>query len=216
MTLEQRLKPKSILVIGDIMLDTYITGDVRRISPEAPVPVFKRLSESHAPGGAGNVAANLCAAGQRVSVIGVVGSDASGDILLGELNRLPADTGMVLRSKSRPTTVKTRLVTRSRHQVLRQDAEDDSPLPDSDAASLKDAFMSHFRKFDVIAVSDYMKGLLTLGLMREIIEAAGKAGFPVIVDVKDADYKKYAGAFLLKPNLAELQALTGIKIARIR
>jgi D-beta-D-heptose 7-phosphate kinase/D-beta-D-heptose 1-phosphate adenosyltransferase len=209
MNLERLLRPKNILVAGDVMLDLYSVGEVKRISPEAPVPVFKKLSERHALGGAANVAVNLISAGQRASLLTSVGSDANGDLLLEMLRAISAGSEMVHRSNSRRTTVKNRFFASNNQQVMRLDEEDSHALADGERAAMMRSLAANLRNFDVVILSDYLKGSLTRELAREIIGRSNEAGIRVLVDPKDTDLEKYAGAFLVKPNLRELCDLTG-------
>ncbi|MDR1875813.1 MAG: D-glycero-beta-D-manno-heptose 1-phosphate adenylyltransferase [Synergistaceae bacterium] len=209
MNLEGRLRPKNILVAGDVILDIYSSGDVRRISPEAPVPVFKKISERHAMGGASNVAVNLVSTGQRVSLLSTVGDDARGNILMELFRDMSLDSRQVYRSKTRRTTVKTRFVASNNQQVMRLDEEDSHPLSDEELAALTQAVQKNIQQYDLVILSDYLKGALTFDLAREIIGLAAKAGIRVLVDPKDSNVKKYAGSFLLKPNIQELHDLTG-------
>lgn len=207
--MKQSISPKSILVIGDAMLDIYYYGGVDRISPEAPVPVFKREGERIVLGGAGNVAVNLAAANQRVSLMALTGRDSYGDKLRELCSYYGIDTRFLLQSE-KPTTVKTRFLAERRQQVLRVDMEDARPIDDETAETALSALESGVRDFDLLIVSDYMKGLLTETFMRGLFRIADSAGVPALVDVKDARLKKYKGAFLLKPNLLELRRMTGM------
>jgi len=209
--LQHRLQSKNILVAGDVMLDVYSLGEVKRISPEAPVPVFKKLSERHALGGASNVAVNLVSAGQRVSLLTVVGTDVNGDLLMEALGDVAIDSGLVHRSRRR-TTVKNRFIAANNQQVMRLDEEDSFPLSEEETSALELSVKDSLSKFDLVILSDYSKGVLTRDLTREIVGLANDAGIPALVDPKDPNIKKYANAFLLKPNLQELQALTGRQV----
>lgn len=203
------LSEKSILVVGDIMLDVYYVGDVDRISPEAPVPVFRKRSERCVLGGAANVASNLVAAGQKVSLMAIVGKDAKGAQIHGLLGEKNIDDSMVLRV-DRPTTTKTRFLAGSNQQVLRFDEEDVTPIEPPEEDALLSALTDGIRQFDAVLVSDYMKGLLTPRFTQAVIALARESGVDVFVDVKDSDASKYAGAKLVKPNLNELKTLTGM------
>ena len=207
--LEQRLQPKNILVAGDVMLDIYSIGEVKRISPEAPVPVFKKLAERHAPGGASNVAVNLISAGQRASLLSAVGTDANGNRLMELLREISAGSGLIYRSARRKTTVKNRFIASNNQQVMRMDEEDSFSLSEEESAVLKRSLKERLPDFDLVILSDYLKGVLTRDLTREIIDLANTHGVRVLVDPKDTEAGKYAGSFLLKPNLRELCALTG-------
>ena len=209
--LKREIKKKNILVVGDVMLDIYLTGSVERISPEAPVPVFKKRGENCVLGGAGNVAANLLAAGQKVSIMSIFGKDAAGDKLRGIFDNNGINTNLV-HTLSRNTTEKTRFLANNHQQVLRLDVEDTEPINEDECNSLLEKFKSTVQTFDLIIISDYMKGLLTYDLTQGVIALANEYDIPVIVDVKDDRTEKYNGATILKPNLRELAELTGKKI----
>lgn len=199
---------KKILVVGDVMLDKYNIGNVDRISPEAPVPVFKTCGYRMALGGAANVAANLTAANQRVSIASIVGCDSSAT----ELNRLLDERGIersLLIESSRPTTVKARFLVGSQ-QMFRCDDECADPVDDEIESLLVSAVKSRIAEFDACIVSDYAKGLLTHSLTQRLINLARSCGVCVLADVKGSNGEKYSGATLLKPNASELQELTGL------
>ena len=201
---------RNILVIGDVMLDTYYTGDVKRISPEAPVPVFRKKAERSVLGGAANVAANLVAAGQNVSMMAIVGNDETGTKLKGIFEEQGIDTSLIL-PLDRHTTEKTRFLASNNQQVLRLDVEDTDALSSVDCERLISALENKIDTFDLILLSDYLKGLLTYDFTQAVIHMASDKNIPVIIDVKDPKSEKYAGATLLKPNLKELRDLTGMK-----
>lgn len=199
---------KSILVVGDVMLDNYYIGDVNRISPEAPVPVFRKKAERSVLGGAANVAANLMAAGQKVAVMSMVGDDESGLRIKELFSEKEIDAEMVA-TLSRVTTVKTRFLAANHQQLMRMDVEDTAPISKEESELMLRGIKDVIGAFDLILISDYMKGLLTQDLCQGIIRLANKNGVPVVVDVKDPKYGKYYGATILKPNLNELRHLTG-------
>lgn len=205
------VQSKDILVIGDVMLDTYFTGEVKRISPEAPVPVFRKILERSVLGGAANVAANLVAARQRVSIMTVIGNDEVGKKLKSILDDYGINTEFIL-SSNRHTTEKTRFLASNNQQVLRLDVEDTDSLCETDFKKMIDVLNKKLSSFDLIILSDYLKGLLTQDFTQTIIHKARKYDIPVIIDVKDPKFEKYVGATLLKPNLKELQDLTGMKL----
>lgn len=205
------IEKKNILVVGDVMLDTYFTGDVKRISPEAPVPVFKKRDERSVLGGAANVAANLIAAGQSVSVMSIIGDDKTGAELKTIFENQSIDTSLIL-TLDRHTTEKTRFLAANNQQVLRLDIEDTDPLSLDECDRMLELLDNQIHKFDLILVSDYLKGLLTFEFTQGLIQKAKRMGIPVIIDVKDARLEKYKDAYLLKPNLKELQDLTGIVV----
>lgn len=211
MKLLNNIEKKNILVIGDVMLDTYYTGDVKRISPEAPVPVFRKKAERSVLGGAANVAANLIAAGQNVSMMAMVGNDEKGDHLIRIFNTQGVDTSLVF-SLDRSTTEKTRFLASNNQQVLRLDVEDTEPLDRDDCDKMLRALDEQIDEFDLILLSDYLKGLLTYEFTQGILQRAKAKSIPAIIDVKDPKVEKYEDAYLIKPNLKELQDLTGLAV----
>lgn len=203
---------KNILVIGDVMLDTYYFGEVTRISPEAPVPVFRKKSERSVLGGAANVAANLVAANQNVYVMAMIGDDASGEKLKGTLNEHGIHTELIT-TFERKTTEKTRFLASNNQQVLRLDVEDNTPLSTEDCAKILAELETRIDTFDLIVLSDYLKGLLTYDLTQGVIRMAKEKGIPAIIDVKDQNVEKYKDAYLLKPNLKEIHDLTRMPVS---
>lgn len=211
MNLLNDIKTKNILVIGDIMLDTYYSGDVSRISPEAPVPVFRKTGERSVLGGAANVVANLIAAGQNVSVIAMVGNDGRGKKLKAILESQGIDTSLII-SLERQTTEKIRLLADNNQQVIRIDVEDTERLNEQDGKKILSKLKTRIEEFNLILLSDYLKGLLTYEFTQGVLQLAKKKGIPVIVDVKDSNTDKYRHACLIKPNLKELRNLTGMRV----
>lgn len=205
------ISAKSILVIGDVMLDTYYNGSVDRISPEAPVPVFKKKSERSVLGGAANVAANLVAAEQKVAVMSIVGADDNGESLKRKFEEQGIDTSLIF-SLDRPTTVKTRFIADNNQQVMRLDIEESSNLSDSEYQMLIENLKSKIGNYDLILLSDYLKGLLSVRFTQDVLSIAKELGIPSIVDVKDPNCEKYKDAYLLKPNRKELHDLTGLPV----
>lgn len=197
-----------VLIIGDIMLDRYIYGAVERISPEAPVPVLKYDSKTLMPGGAANVARNICDFNAAVELIGIVGDDASGDDLRKLAEAYPFWRYSAVCSSTRPTTTKTRLVA-DRHQIVRIDVEDARVADADEEAAVIAALREGVARSNVVVLSDYAKGVLTDPIIRAAIEAANAAGVPVIVDPKSADFGRYAGATLVTPNANELARAVG-------
>ena len=163
------IEKRNILVIGDVMLDTYYIGDVNRISPEAPVPVFRKKKERSVLGGAANVAANLVAAGQNVSMMAMVGNDDTGKRLKAVFNEQGVDTSLVI-SLNRSTTEKTRFLASNSQQVLRLDVEDTCPLGSEDCEKMLNALDEQIGKFDLILLSDYLKGLLTCEFTQGVLQ----------------------------------------------
>jgi D-beta-D-heptose 7-phosphate kinase/D-beta-D-heptose 1-phosphate adenosyltransferase len=197
-----------VLVIGDIMLDRYIHGDVERISPEAPVPVLRHARRYERAGGAANVAMNLAGLGCQTFLAGYWGSDSEQTELAAILERAGIDTvGVVLTSL--PTISKTRIVGRTQ-QLLRLDIESRDAPPSAEAQRLHDRATELVAKVHAVILSDYAKGALSATLCEAIIRAARTAGIPVLADPKTPDFSKYTGATTVCPNLGELAAATGI------
>lgn len=197
-----------ILVVGDLMLDQYLTGSVDRISPEAPVPVVRVEKESSAVGGAANVAANVTALKASCTVAGIAGEDATGDLLTRTLEDLGIGTEGIVRAGNRPTTVKTRVMARHQ-QVVRYDREEDDDLPSEWADLLADEIHRLVPSCHAVAMEDYNKGVLVPSVIRAAFEAADDAGLPTVVDPKRLRFFDYGGATVFKPNAKELaEALT--------
>jgi D-beta-D-heptose 7-phosphate kinase/D-beta-D-heptose 1-phosphate adenosyltransferase len=196
-----------ILVVGDIMCDHYVWGDVERISPEAPVQVLRWEREADRPGGAANAALNLAALGCRVHLVGVVGNDEPGRWLLRTLKYARIDTNGVIRSSDRPTTLKTRVMARGQH-MLRIDRETRAPLSARDERLIVSAVKKAKKRAAGIVCSDYDKGVLTKRVFRAVVEGPSRPF--VAVDPKSRNFRKYRGADLLTPNEKELaDATTG-------
>lgn len=208
MSLLNDFRKKNILVVGDVMLDTYYFGEVKRISPEAPVPVFKKNADRSVLGGAGNVAANLVAAGQKVSIMATIGVDENGATIKRLFEQLGINVDLLV-PLTKDTTVKTRFLANNNQQVMRLDVEDPSELSEEDGNSLMHLFEENIDQFDLILISDYLKGMLSYNVTQNVICMAKEKDIPVVIDVKDTNVKKYKGAFLIKPNLKELRDLTG-------
>ena len=203
------LERQTVLVIGDLMLDEFVYGDVSRISPEAPTPVIAVHRTETVIGGAGNVARNIAALGARCIFVGVVGDDAGGQMVTATLNGDAKIEAHLVVDATRPTTRKVRFVSEhhSTH-LLRADWEKAQPVTPDNERKLIALALDVLPKVGAIVLSDYAKGALTPGLVRAVIDAANKAGKPVIVDPKAKDYSIYAGATLIKPNRKELADAT--------
>ncbi|MEI9980073.1 MAG: bifunctional D-glycero-beta-D-manno-heptose-7-phosphate kinase/D-glycero-beta-D-manno-heptose 1-phosphate adenylyltransferase HldE [Edaphobacter sp.] len=206
--LEGGFSQLKVLVIGDIMLDRYIHGDVERISPEAPVPVLRHARRYERAGGAANVAMNLAGLGCQTILAGFWGNDAEQTELAAILNHADIDTVGVVTS-SLPTISKTRIVGRTQ-QLLRLDIESRDNPPSSEAADLKQRATDLVAKVHAVILSDYAKGALSSTLCEAVIRAARSANIPVLADPKTPDFSKYNGATTVCPNLGELSATTGI------
>lgn len=203
------IKRKRILVVGDVMLDTYYRGEVKRISPEAPVPVFKKKNEYSVLGGAANVAYNLRMSGQDVAIASFIGTDSAGDRIKNLLLEQDIDVSMLV-STDKNTTVKTRFMAANNQQVMRLDVEDAGFFSPGCYEKLLAVIGEKIGNFHAILISDYLKGALENTFTKQVIILANQRDIPVLIDVKDKEYDKYKGAFLLKPNLKELQDLVGL------
>jgi D-beta-D-heptose 7-phosphate kinase/D-beta-D-heptose 1-phosphate adenosyltransferase len=198
------LPGKRVLVVGDVILDEYVWGEVRRISPEAPVPVVDIRSHSHVPGGAGNAAANVVSLGGTALLGGVVGEDAAADSLVEALRQGGVDAGGLVREAGRQTTTKTRVIAHSQH-VVRFDREHKAALSAAAEEALLRWVDRQLGEVDACVLSDYAKGAVTDRVAAHVLAGARRAGKPVVVDPKATDYAKYRGATVLKPNLAEAE-----------
>jgi len=201
-----------LLVVGDVMLDEYLWGDVERVSPEAPVPVVHVRRESRALGGAGNVVRNVVAMGAQCRFCAVVGDDVAGDRIVDLLKELGVEAEGVVRDPSRPTTRKTRVEARSQ-QLLRYDRETDEPITGAAARRLVAAIDAALAKVDGVVFEDYAKGVLAPSVVRQVLRRTRARGLFVAVDPKDA-VAPYRGASLVKPNLRELEELSGIRVRK--
>ncbi len=200
-----------VAVVGDLMLDIYLTGVVERISPEAPVPVVHVTEERSALGGAANVAANILGLGASCDIVGFVGDDDPGLRLRRSLDALEGGTfrAHLVSDGSRPTTTKTRVMAR-KQQVVRFDREQADELPAAVIDSLCGAVEDSVRDADVVILEDYNKGVLSPTVIRTAIATARAVGVPVVVDPKFRNIFEYAGATVFKPNAMELSSALGI------
>lgn len=196
-----------VLVVGDLMLDRYILGEVDRISPEAPVPVLRHAQRYERPGGAANVAMNLAGLGCEAVLAGFWGDDSERRELEAALSKARVDTVGVV-TTALPTVSKTRIVGRTQ-QLLRLDIESRERPTAEDEARLIERVEALAGKVHAIVLSDYAKGVLTAGLCGRVLRAAREAGIPVLADPKTPDLSKYSGATVVCPNLHELEAATG-------
>jgi D-beta-D-heptose 7-phosphate kinase/D-beta-D-heptose 1-phosphate adenosyltransferase len=203
------LTGQTVLCIGDLMLDEFVYGEVTRISPEAPTPVIAVKRIEVMIGGAGNVARNLVSLGTRCIFVGVVGDDDAGGELKKELAKIPRIDAHLVTDAGRRTTRKVRFVSEhhSAH-LLRADWEPASPVDSKSEDALIAHVIKAMPKAGAVVLSDYAKGALTPRVIRAVIDAANKAGRPVVVDPKGRDYGIYRGATLITPNRQELADAT--------
>lgn len=203
---------KWVLVIGDLMLDRYLIGDVQRISPEAPVPVVLLKHQNDRAGGAANVAANLANLGITTRIAGCVGEDAEATTLLALINHLGIKSEAVIQSSERPTIAKTRVMS-SHQQIVRIDQESQAALSEAENTELHILITRAIHDQPAIVIlSDYAKGVLSESTCRFIIETCHKAKIPVLVDPKGHDYTKYKGATALTPNKKETAEACGVSM----
>lgn len=208
-TLLEKFKNRKVLVIGDLMLDEFLWGKARRIAPEAPVPVVEIERETLHIGGAGNVVANLAALGASPVVIGVCGNDINGERLSKEFEKIEVKTSSIVIDPSRPTTVKTRIIAHSQH-VVRADREKKTPVNSEVEKQLVDNFLGLLPIVDGVVVSDYEKGVITLGLLEKILPIAAERGIPVCIDPKLKNFEHYQPATIVTPNQTEAESAARI------
>lgn len=203
---------KWVLVIGDLMLDRYLIGDVQRISPEAPVPVVLLKEQNDRAGGAANVAANLANLGITTRIAGCVGEDAEATTLLALINHLGIKSEAVIQSSERPTIAKTRVMS-SHQQIVRIDQESQSDFSSAENAELHVLITRAIHeKPAIVILSDYAKGVLNDEACKAIIKDCNEANIPVLVDPKGQDYSKYKNATALTPNKKETAEACGVNI----
>ena len=207
-TIHHQLHKVNILCIGDVMLDRFVSGDVKRISPEAPIPILKVNNENNYFGGAGNVARNITSLHGNVTLIGIVGSDKAADDLH-TLSYVDNITAELICDNNRPTSIKTRYVSEGQ-QILRCDHEETVSVDKKTLEKLYEKITSYLPTSDIIILSDYDKGVLTKDLCAFVIDLAKKYKKRVIVDPKSHDFKKYHGATIITPNMKEFLHMSGM------
>ena len=191
------------LVIGDVMLDRYLIGNVGRISPEAPVPIVLLNSQNERAGGAANVAANLALLGIKTHIIGCIGDDVEGNRLKAIIAEMHIDTSKMFNSSVRPTIAKTRILG-GHQQMLRLDQESQLPFTNEENAAIISAVEAELAlKPSIVILSDYAKGLLSESVCKRIIQTCQTSSIPVLVDPKGNNYNKYYGATAMTPNKKE-------------
>jgi D-beta-D-heptose 7-phosphate kinase / D-beta-D-heptose 1-phosphate adenosyltransferase len=211
--LVQQLVGVRVLVAGDIMLDRFVYGGISRISPEAPVPVFRSERTELALGGAGNVVRNLIAVGAQSSFAGVVGEDTEGETIQKMLTELSDAHFFLANEQRRKTTAKTRFIA-DRQQVLRVDSESNHLLEEPSIHQAIEFLRREMEQCQSVILSDYCKGFLCPLIVEEIISQARDLEKPIIVDPKGTDFTRYQGATVLTPNLKELAEASRMPVAR--
>jgi D-beta-D-heptose 7-phosphate kinase/D-beta-D-heptose 1-phosphate adenosyltransferase len=199
-----------LLIIGDVMVDQYIWGNVDRISPEAPVPVVEVSRENLLLGGAANVAGNVLSLGGKVFMSGVIGYDEMGDVLKNLLSEKGIKTDGIFEEKNRPTTLKTRIYAHDQ-QVVRFDREAKSDIGRTTRSRILDYVRACLPDISGIIISDYCKGIITRNFVKNIIDLTGEKVF-ISVDPKIGHFDHYKGASLITPNMYEASFGSGIKI----
>ncbi len=198
---------KKILVIGDIMLDEYVSGNVNRLSPEAPIPILSNTKTHYRLGGAANVCMNIHSLGIKVDLMGCIGNDSYGDQLLSILQANDISNEYIFKDEKMLTTVKTRYLSNSGHQLIRVDRE--CFYESTDLDKIIKCFQKIVEQYEVIILSDYAKGFLHTSLIKEIVSLAQKYNKRIITDPKSNTIEKYDGCYLVKPNKEEFEKFYG-------
>jgi rfaE bifunctional protein kinase chain/domain len=198
-----------VLIIGDVMLDSYLWGKVERVSPEAPVPIVNVQKREIRLGGAANVALNIASLGAKPILCSIIGQDLDGDNFLSLLEKQKMSTEGILQVNDRPTTIKHRIIAGSQ-QMLRVDSEADHSVSPHQTTQLLDKVSSLLPHTDVIIFEDYDKGVITPHLIKNVVEMAKAKNIPTVVDPKKRNFTAYEGVSLFKPNLKELKE--GLKL----
>jgi D-beta-D-heptose 7-phosphate kinase / D-beta-D-heptose 1-phosphate adenosyltransferase len=204
-------KSVKILVIGDLIIDQYLWGDIDEISPEAPVPIVNINQVSSMLGGAGNVVHNLKSLGADVDIISVIGDCEISSQAKDFLSNINIDTNDLIIEKNRITPKKTRIIS-SQQQVIRFDRESSKIINKNSQRAILKKFTKVVKNYSCILFSDYGKGIFDIELTQALIKTANKNNIKVLIDPKGSDYTKYKGAYLLTPNKKEATEATGIKI----
>ncbi|WP_291725537.1 bifunctional heptose 7-phosphate kinase/heptose 1-phosphate adenyltransferase [Bernardetia sp.] len=199
------------LVIGDVMIDSYLWGKVERISPEAPVPVVGLNHRESRLGGAANVALNLKSLGAKTIMCSVVGNDKESETLISMFEEQGIDVRGIIHSQDRPTTIKHRILAGSQH-LLRIDSETTKPISENESKTLIDNVKELINEVDVIIFEDYDKGVLNEKVISELIDIANENDIPTVIDPKKRNFWSYKNATLFKPNLKELREGLGREI----
>ncbi len=206
-----RFPRAKVLVVGDLILDEFIWGNVSRISPEAPVPVVWVNSESFMPGGASNVANNIRSLGGEVHLVGVVGDDSRSDVLISLLKGQGVHCEGIYKDKQRPTTLKTRVIAQH-HHVVRIDREVVRPISDATINRILDFIEQKIRAMDALCIEDYGKGMVVPRLVGRIVRLARKYNKIITVDPKETHFSYYRGVTTITPNHHEAGHAVGFVI----
>lgn len=207
----EKIQGVKVLVIGDLMVDEFLTGKVSRISPEAPVPVLEFSSHSFLPGGAANTAVNITSLGGQPILVGCIGDDAAGENLIVELSSKGIEIEKIVKDQSRRTTLKTRVIAHTQ-QVVRIDREDIKLLQGEAEEKMLENIESAIPGCQIVLFSDYTKGAITPKVIKKAREVCRKNNIRILVDTKTDDPNYYIGIDYIKPNILEAERLSGIKI----
>ena len=210
-TIFDEFKNLKVLIIGDVMIDAYLFGNVSRISPEAPVPVVAINKKENRLGGAANVALNIQSMGATPILCSVIGADSQGELFLDLLRERKLSQKGILKSRTRITTTKTRIISNT-HQMIRVDEEIESDITAEETRQLmlRISTLIHNDQVDVIIFEDYDKGLITPKLIQQVVKLAKEKKIPTVVDPKKKNFLHYKNVDLFKPNLKELKE--GLKV----
>ena len=205
----KNLKPK-ILVVGDLMLDHYVFGDVERISPEAPVPILNYSCEREVLGGCGNVVSNLVNFGAEVKIASIIGKDLIANSIISLLSEIGISSEFIIQSEQLKTTKKTRFIA-SGSQILRLD-QDSKGFSLNDFNIIEKNIKSLLKKIDCVIISDYDKGVCTKSFIENLIFQANSLKVPIFIDPKGEDWNKYSNAFCITPNIKEVESELNLKL----
>jgi rfaE bifunctional protein kinase chain/domain len=206
----EKFQDVKVLIVGDVMLDRYCWGSVKRISPEAPVPVVNLDKTEVTLGGAANVAANVVGLGAKAFLVGVIGKDSEAELFPNILQEKRISHDNLVEIENRPTTVKTRIVAHNQH-IVRIDQETNRLLSVHEETKVLNKLDLIFEQANIVIISDYAKGLLTNKIIQRLITLGREQNKPIFVDPKGKDYTKYRGATLLTPNKREAYQATEIE-----
>ena len=199
----ENFEKAKILVIGDIILDEYLWGKTNRYSPEAPVLILEVKRKTYLPGGAANVANNIASLGAKVYLAGVLGTDLYCGVISDLLKKHKINSDFVINDPSRPTTVKTRLIAQNNKHLARVDNETDEPVSSEIQKQIYKNLEKVIDEVDLIILSDYVKGVLTGKLVKDIVKLANRHDKTILMDPKGQDFSKYSGVDILVPNMDE-------------
>ncbi|MAQ02935.1 MAG: hypothetical protein CMM20_01120 [Rhodospirillaceae bacterium] len=206
-----KLSSAKVICVGDVMLDKFIYGEIERISPEAPIPVLRCISETSMLGGGGNVARNIIGLGGYCKFVSVVGKDSAGKELISQVGKLKNLDARLITDPKRQTSIKTRFIA-SNQQVMRADTETIEPITSETEKLVLDAISREAGDFSAIVLADYGKGVLSDGLAKKVLSFAKTNKIPVVVDPQGSDYFEYDNAAIVTPNKKELKEATGLAV----